>query len=716
MAVGIVLAVTAGNDWIKEGKFRKMMELKNDKTVRCCKGALGRVFRMCCLTHIRVLAKQIKVMRAGQLQTMSTFDLVVGDVVVLSTGDEVPGDGFVISSSRLALDESPLTGEPIAVKKDSEHAPFLFGGTFVSEGSGHMCITAVGKYSMGGEIQDLLFRGARDKPEEESVKSEQVSISVKDDKKEEQKKDSWGEENLTPLQLRLRHVGFLVGKIGLAAGVVTFLALGIRWAVVTAQLMQAGNPWEWDMLLEVVEYFVISVTVVVVAVPGWLLWMRLLAFFATRSHASPRSSLLTLAEGLPLAVTISLGYAMFRMMKDHCFVRHLDASETMGEATCICTDKTGTLTENRMTVVKVLTGGLAVDLEKPEGQAPATFFTSEICGIISEGVAINSTAFLKPAAAKSGMGVGSAAPEFVGSATEGALLVYADKLGFPDYEGIRQSCVVPTDGVLPFSSARKRMSTLVEKIDGGVKGYRLHVKGASEIVLDLCTKRIASPRSAEAVALSESERIEIGKTINEWAGQGLRTIGIAFKDMDALPDLGEESPEANALESELVFLGLFGIKDPVRKEVPEAVAACQGAGLVVRMVTGDNILTANKIAEECGILDLAQGHTSIEGPEFRALSDAQRREILPSMRVLARSSPSDKFILVSLLRAMGETVAVTGDGTNDAAALNEADVGFAMGLSGTQIAMNASDIILTDDNFASIVNGIRWGRNVYDGM
>ncbi|KAI9012260.1 hypothetical protein DFJ74DRAFT_771667 [Hyaloraphidium curvatum] len=651
-AVGIVLCVTSLNDWIKEGKFRKMTELKNDKMV--------------------------KVIRNSALQTISTFSLLVGDLVLLSVGDEVPGDGFVVQCSRLALDESPLTGEPIAVRKDPVDAPFVFGGSCVAEGEGLICITAVGKHSMGGQIQELLFRRGAPNGDASGAADTGNSRAAEAAAAAEDEDDSQ-----TPLQRRLRDVALTVGKIGFSAGLVTFVVLLVRWAVLLAAHLQGGGVWEWNLLMEMVKFFVISVTVVVVAVP----------------------------EGLPLAVTISLAFSMFRMMKDNCFVRHLDASETMGEATCICTDKTGTLTENRMTVVKVLCKGKHSDLEadEPPTGVPAT---EEVSELLAEAVAVNSTAFLKDAVPASDTKAPKApSTKFVGSATEGALLVFARKLGYPDYESIRRDCEKAPDGVWPFSSKRKRMSTLIIKkhADGMSRtlpaGYRLHVKGASEI-----------------------DRKGMEATIKEWAGQGLRTIVLAYRDFVELPSLAPErkggesvgvQPAAeseNPIETNLVFIALVGINDPLRKEVPAAVKACQGAGMIVRMVTGDNVLTATKIAGECGILDPAQGHVAIEGPEFRAMSDTERRAILPSMRVLARSSPTDKFILVSLLRSMGETVAVTGDGTNDAAALNEADVGFAMGISGTQIAKNASDIVLMDDNFSSIVNAVRWGRNVYDGI
>lgn len=566
-AVGIVLGVTSLNDWIKEGKFRKMAELRGDKTA--------------------------KVLRSGKHMTISHYDILAGDIVLLSVGDEVPGDGFIVSSSRLACDESPLTGEPIAVRKDSS-APFVFGGTYVAEGEGIMCITAVGRYSMGGAIQELLFRGA--KPDERGDENE-------DDDDAEQ----------TPLQRRLKGVALQIGKLGFTAGLITFFALAIRWGVVVGQHIANGGEWKWELLLELVNFFVIGVTVIVVAVP----------------------------EGLPLAVTISLAFSMFRMVRDRCFVRHLDASETMGEATCICTDKTGTLTENRMTVVRVLCGGKESNLEE-SGVGSIARVEADLLG---EAISVNSTAFLKPVL---GTEARASQPEFVGSATEGALLVFAGKLGY-DYEKLRESNEKAEDGVWPFSSKRKRMATLIVRQREGGIGYRLHVKGASEIVLGLCDRTVGE--AGRVIHMPPSRRAVIEAKIREWASEGLRTLVLAYRDMAELPRIDRQGDDdENTVEQNLIFLCLAGIKDPVRKEVPAAVRACQHAGMVVRMVTGDNVLTATKIATECGILDSGEGHIAIEGPQFRSMSDAERREVLPKMRVLARSSPTDKFVLVSLLK------------------------------------------------------------------
>lgn len=396
---------------------------------------------------------------------------------------------------------------------------------------------------------------------------------------------------------------------------------------------------------------------------------------------------------------------MFKMMKDKCFVRHLDASETMGQATCICTDKTGTLTENRMTVVKIMIGTKEYNGEgsgdsDAEAYSPSTLPGKYVGQLLSEAVCINSTCFIK-------YNEGNPVPIFVGSATEGALLIMAEKLGYK-YEQMRGDAKTFLESVWAFSSDRKRMSTLavpaVSDCEGNTSPYRLYSKGASEVVLSLCEYMVSSGGD-QVISMSSADKEAIGDRIKDYAGRGLRTLVLSYKDVSKkISTASEEDPETG-----LTFIGLVGIKDPVRKEVPDAVSACKTAGLRIKMVTGDNILTACKIAKECGIL--SEEGIAMEGPEFRALSYDEKCEIALKLEVLARSSPADKHTLVCLLQELGEVVAVTGDGTNDAPALKAADVGFAMGICGTQIAMNASDIVLMDDNFVSLVQSIRWGRN-----
>jgi Ca2+-transporting ATPase len=595
VAVAIVVFVTSGNNYLKERKFRAIMLLQGQRMV--------------------------KVRRDGKILQILNSDVLVGDIVQLESGDEIPADGLFIEGNRFAVDESPLTGETIPVKK-SELRPFVFAGTQVAEGSGTVLVTTVGALSTGGQIQALL---------------------------NEQRKDG------TPLQDKLEVLAKQIGFVGVLAGLITFFALDLRWIIVTAT---TDDFFSWGSFEEVVHAFVLGVTLVVVAVP----------------------------EGLPLAVTISLAYSMSKMIKDKNFVRHLAASETMGEATAICSDKTGTLTENRMTVTKAFVGGI----EDPTSQTLPKLAAE----VLLEGISVNSTAHVQK--------IDSPTPVFVGNKTEGALLVYAHKLGC-EYDTIRKSR--NKIGEIPFSSARKRMSTIIVTADGA----RVYTKGASEIVLGLCSSMITP--QGEVVPLDPDTRAKYEQMIISYASQGLRTLTLGYRQVSGVPKFGEPEEE-KALEQELTFIAVVGIKDPVRKEVPDAVKICQRAGLKVRMVTGDNILTAKHIATECGIL--TPDGVALEGPEFRKMDEPTRDAILPKLAVLARSSPQDKFILVSRLRKLGDVVAVTGDGTNDGPALKEADVGFAMGIAGTDVAKNASDIILLDDNFSSIVKAILWGRNVYD--
>ncbi|KAJ3089670.1 Calcium-transporting ATPase 10, plasma membrane-type [Quaeritorhiza haematococci] len=629
VAVAVVLSVTAGNDWSKERKFRRLLLMQSDK--------------------------KTKVIRAGIKNQISSWDVVVGDLVEVLVGDEIIADGVLVLGNRLVVDESPLTGESIPVKKGPS-APFMFSGCQVSEGSGLMLVTAVGSHSSGGRIQEIL----------NSRENEQ-----------------------TPLQKKLQTLAVLIGKAGVAAAVLTFLGLIIRWGISwakneTPHLNDCVKVEKVDTILRLqslAQIFVIGVTIVVVAVPEGRSTAHMK--FQSSSRVLISDLIFPACAGLPLAVTISLAFSMFKMIKDNCFVRHLDASETMGEATCCCTDKTGTLTENRMKVVKCY---MASRIHHGEGSGETNakpFETStygkEMRDLITEAIAVNSTCFVKYRESDS-------QPIFVGSATEGALLVWCKQLG-GNYEEVREHVRPVENGVWSFTS------------------------GASEIVVGICTHMVAGQN--EVTALSNEERKRILDTITAWASEGLRTLAIAYRATDT-PPMETDQRQDESPEYDLTFLCLVGIKDPLRPGVDQAVAACQKAGLTIRMVTGDNILTACKIAKECGIL--TDGGVAMEGPQFRALSDEARRAAIPTLQVLARSSPADKHILVSLLKNMGEVVAVTGDGTNDAPALKVADVGFAMGISGTQIAINASDIVLLDDNFVTLVQSIRWGRNVLDSV
>jgi Ca2+-transporting ATPase len=433
-----------------------------------------------------------------------------------------------------------------------------------------MLVTAVGVQSSGGKIQELL---------------------------------NAAQDELTPLQEKLKDVAILIGKVGVVAGVVTFLGLAIRWGISVANGVptsthgtcgSSSGTSVLDRLITIVEDFVVSITVIVVAVP----------------------------EGLPLAVTLALSMSMFKMMRDNCFVRHLDASETMGQATTVCTDKTGTLTYNRMSVVRIMVGNMVCKGEGSGDKDAMPFtpktFSNEVKAILTDGICINSTCFVKNDDMLDEPGV---LPIFAGSATEGALLIFSGKLGVP-YKGVRQRIKVIDNGVWSFSAERKRMSTMVET----ATGFRLYTKGASEIILSRCSM-VLNNETMYINPMNDNDRAQIANNIKSWAGEGLRTFALAYKDSET--SLTSESNDD--IEFNLTFIALFAIKDSLRKEIPGAVAMCQKAGLIIRMVTGDNILTATKIARECNIF-FGDG-IAIEGPQFRAMSEAEKIAILPKIQV-----------------------------------------------------------------------------------
>lgn len=594
VAVFLVVGVTAGNDYSKEKKFRALNSVKNDR--------------------------RVKVRRNGKEEQVSITTIQVGEIAILDTGDQVPADGVFIDGHDLAIDESAMTGESDAVKKN-KNKPFMLSGCQVSTGSGTMIITAVGMNSEWGITYSKLIV-----PREE-----------------------------TPLQEKLGQLAKMIGYLGMGVAGLLFLVLTIIFIVEHT----GSNDFEASDLEDFINFVILCITIVVVAVP----------------------------EGLPLAVTISLAYSMKAMLKDNNLVRHLQACETMGGATNICSDKTGTLTENLMTVTHVWMAGKICSGELQETIPPVN--DKRTIELLCESSVGNSTAFLRYNEEKK-------KDEFIGNKTEGALLVLSNKLGH-EYAQIRKQQKVLTK--FPFSSDRKRMSTLI--VNGS--DSRLFTKGASEIILGLCDSYLDP--NGKTVKLSEEDVEGLKKTIDELASEGLRTLSIAYKDIDGQQEEYEVPPENN-----LTLIGIVGIKDPLRKEVPAAIATCKTAGIVVRMVTGDNKLTATKIAQDCGILE--DGYIVMEGPDFRKLTDEELDKILPKLRVLARSSPSDKHRLVTRLKFHREVVAVTGDGTNDGPALKAADVGLAMGIAGTEIAKEASDIIIMDDNFASIVKAVMWGRSV----
>ncbi|GJU59752.1 calcium-transporting ATPase 1-like protein [Tanacetum coccineum] len=570
----------------------------------------------------------IQVTRNECRQKISIYELLVGDIVHLAVGDQVPADGLFVSGFSLLINESSLTGESEPRVVTAEN-PFLLSGTKVQNGSCKMVVTTVGMRTQWGKLMATLSEGGDDE---------------------------------TPLQVKLNGVATIIGKIGLFFAIITFAVL-VQGLFV--RKMQEGSHWVWsaDDAMEMLEYFAIAVTIVVVAVP----------------------------EGLPLAVTLSLAFAMKKMMNDRALVRHLAACETMGSATNICSDKTGTLTTNHMTLVKAWICGETREVNGSTG-ASAFYATipDSVVGMLVESI-FNNTGGEVVKTEKN-------TTEILGTPTETALLEFGLMLKEKQAE-LQASKLVKVE---PFNSEKKRMAVVLELPEGC---FRAHCKGASEIILGACDKVLNA--SGEVVPLDEKLNNQLKDTIEVLANEALRTLCLCYKEM------GTEFHEKDPIPFEgYTLIGIVGIKDPVRPGVKESVAICRSAGITVRMVTGDNIHTAKAIARECGIL--TDDGIAIEGPDFREKTEEELFKIIPKIQVMARSSPMDKHTLVKHLRTtFQEVVAVTGDGTNDAPALHEADIGLAMGIAGTEVAKESADVIILDDNFSTIVTVAKWGRSVY---
>ncbi|KAK8871058.1 hypothetical protein M9Y10_008971 [Tritrichomonas musculus] len=507
----------------------------------------------------------------------------------------------------------------------NENNPVVLSGTAVDSGDAIILVCAVGKNSQSGIILTKL-----------------------------QEMNQASEE--TPLQKKLDKIAVLITYVGLVGAILTFLVLFIIWLTEII-----GTKWQKKYLTQLMDNLMVAFTIFIGAVP----------------------------EGLPLAVVISLGFSMKKMMKDNNFVRHMSACETMGGATTICSDKTGTLTQNKMTVVRYHMDGQDYD-HFPD-------IEKEVFDLFAHSVACNTNAYMtiKP---------GETTPEYIGKSTECALLKMIIESGY-DYKEIRDKH--PTLVLHDFNSTRKRMSSVVK--DG--PGYRVYAKGAPEILIKKCTHYLTS--AGEREELDEAKADDLIVRVNELADEQLRTMLVTYADLPG-EEFNDDWKDASNVECDLTIIGITGIKDPLRPEVPHAIELCKQAGVIVRMVTGDNINTAISIARECGILS-EDGHAML-GKEFSSMSKVQLIDKLPKLQVMARSSPLDKYRLVSLLMECGEVVAVTGDGSNDSTALRKANVGLAMGLCGTELAKMASDIVILDDNFNSIVSALKWGRCIYDNV
>ncbi|KAK9417675.1 putative Calcium-transporting ATPase [Seiridium unicorne] len=602
--------------------------------------------------------REIKVIRSGKSFMLNVHQVLVGDVIHLEPGDLIPVDGVFIDGHDLRCDESSATGESDAVKKTP--------GDIVSK--------AMANGQMQKDLDPFIISGAKVLEGVGTFVCTSVGVN-----------SSFGkimmsvrtEMESTPLQKKLEGLAVAIAKLGSTAAGLLFAVLFIRFLAG----LKTNTSSPTDKAFTFLDILIVTVTIIVVAVP----------------------------EGLPLAVTLALAFATTRLVKENNLVRILRACETMGNATTICSDKTGTLTTNKMTVVAGTFGNSHFTRNEGDDAVEqnisqwASNLSPAAKDLIIQSVAINSTAFEGEDDGKSG---------FIGSKTETALLQLAkDHLGMQSLSEVRSN--EKTVQMMPFDSGKKCMGAVIRLRSGG---YRLLIKGASEILLGYCTAK-ADIVTFEETGLDQSDREALNMRIDVYAKKSLRTIGLVYRDYAQWPPAGVEVKEdhidLSSVLTELVFLGLVGIQDPVRPGVPEAVRKAKHAGVSVRMVTGDNVVTAQAIATECGIYT---DGIIMEGPVFRTLSDEAMNETLPKLQVLARSSPDDKRILVTRLKALGETVAVTGDGTNDAPALKAADVGFSMGISGTEVAKEASAIVLMDDNFASIIVALKWGRAVNDAV
>lgn len=549
----------------------------------------------------------VQVVRGGYALAIPRKDVVVGDIVLLNTGEEVPADGELLEATMLSVDESTLTGEPLCAKTtDPQHfdpeatfpSDHVMRGTKVMEGHGVMRVFAVGDNTENGKVYTAA----------------QIDSSVR-----------------TPLDEQLERLGHLISIFSyiVAAGVVVgrltmyFLHEDFQWVEFVTYLLQS---------------LMIAVTLVVVSVP----------------------------EGLPMAVTLSLAYSMRRMLRTNNLVRKLHACETMGATTVICTDKTGTLTQNRMQVYET------------------KFYGNPDSKVIEEGIAVNSTARLDLA---------GDTPSVLGNPTEGALLLWLYKRGV-DYQAIKDRVTVIEE--LPFSTERKYMATVVQSADGS---RVLYVKGAPEIVFGLC-------KDTSAVS-----KAELDAQLLEYQNMAMRTLGFAYQE---LADGDLTISDGRVVAGRLTFLGIAAISDPVRTDVPEAMEEVLDAGIKVKIVTGDTPGTAKEIGRQIGLWqdESDTDKNIVTGFEIGNMSDEELRDRVADFKIIARARPMDKKRLVEALQKTGEVVAVTGDGTNDAPALKTAQVGLSMG-DGTSVAKEASDITIIDNSFASIGRAVMWGRSLY---
>lgn len=557
----------------------------------------------------------IKVLRGGDTLMLSQKELVVGDIVLLSTGDKIPADGRLLQSSGLEADESALTGESVPAKKDAdyiitdvktplaERANMLYSGNYITSGNGKMVVTAVGDSTEFGKIAREL---------------------------------TGAEHGSTPLQEKLARLGKSITILGVIAAAIVFISELISFAASGELHLEA-----------VLEAFVTSIVLIVAAVP----------------------------EGLPTIVAVSLSINIIKLSQQNALVKKMIASETVGCINVICSDKTGTLTENKMTVSAYYDG----QWHEKSDDLSADWLVHNIC--------LNTTADI------------SQDGTFIGNPTECAMLNFyekspARKMSGKSYKEERSDHDVLQ--AFPFNSDLKHMTT-ISKVDGKIISY---VKGSPECVFSMCN-------------LSYNEKTEIEKYITLSQEKAMRVIAFAHKELDEMLNYVEDQHHA-AMETDMVFDGFVAISDPLRADVYAAVENCRLAGIDLKILTGDNIITATAIANELHLL--SQDRIAVEAREIAELNDEELLRLLPKISVIARSTPTIKMRVVKLLKSQGNVVAVTGDGINDAPALKNADVGIAMGISGTEVSKEASDIVLLDDSFSTIVKAIAWGRGIYENF
>lgn len=636
---------------------------------------------------------RIKVTRDGKFQTIETNDLVAGDLVHLESGDKIPADGLLIDATNFAVDQSVWNGESVPDRKDPANNPRMIGSTDVVEGAGRMIAIAVGDNSERGKIAQKLGENTRER---------------------------------TPLEQRLDRIAALINVAGTTAAIMVFAAIFgdgiINGELGPAPALTADYVYLGAVVLTLVALFAYNLTprgrkTVVrnnLAAGGLMFLVGLIALFVWGAPLDPASAapgegtdtlalvvnnlvnpilgyfmlavtivVVAVPEGLPMAITISLALSMRKIRQDNNLVRKMVATETLGSTNVICSDKTGTLTLNQMSVAEVYVHGQTFSARTDEPvelhHHPAFDKMALIAGR-------NSTAEIEERSDRLA---------FIGNHTEGALLKWMRDNGH-HYHQVREEHEIRQ--FFPFNSAVKMMSTVTDHNGGQI----LLSKGAPERIMDRCSQVEIADGQLEPIA---DHRKALDAIVEGMASRAMRTLALAYR----------HDPHGEDPVQDMTLVAIFGIRDPIRPDVPAAIASCHEAQIEVKMVTGDHELTARVLAEQMGLMD--EDSIVVVGSKFKEMSDEEIIEKLPRMRVMARFEPLDKERLVRLIQADKESVvAVTGDGTNDAPALKSADVGIAMGVRGTDIAKEASDIILTDDNFGSIVRAVHWGRTLYENV